>query len=175
MRPFGRLSRVTLSAVSSLMLIVSAHELDAQARTSDTSFARWMNAQGFQSWTTVRPVRGNSAPRYPDQLRRQGIEGAVLVSFVVDTAGVPNMFEVIAASHEQFRTSVLAALTSARFVPAQINGNKVKQLVQMPFTFTLAGRGAPRAEADTSHRTVSCPSGACPVYRLEGVVTTAMP
>lgn len=178
MLPDTRMWRPTLSALFSLALIVSTHDLGAQARTTDTSFTAWMTAQGFRSWTTARALPGNSAPRYPDQLRREGIEGTVLVAFVVDTVGVPDMFEVLTSSHELFRTSVLTALTSARFTPAQINGNKVKQLVQMPFTFTfaLAGRaGGGGAEPDTAHRTMPCANGRCPVFRLARVVSTANP
>ena len=97
----------------------------------------------------VTPVAGNPAPRYPDALRAAGIEGSVLVMFVVDTSGHPDMssLKVIRSTDEAFTTAVRNALPNMKFKPAEIdNGRKVKQLLQMPFEFNLAGHAA-RANA----------------------------
>jgi TonB family protein len=81
----------------------------------------------------------NPAPRYPELLRTAGVEGTVLAQFVVDTAGHPMLdtFKVLRSAHDLFTQSVRDALATMRFSPAEIGGRKVRQLVQMPFPFTI--------------------------------------
>lgn len=78
-------------------------------------------------------------PRYPDMLRSANIEGEVVAQFVVDTTGRAEMssFKVIKSSHDLFVSSVRSALQQMRFFPAEVGGRKVRQLVQMPFVFSL--------------------------------------
>ena len=93
----------------------------------------------FQVEKQVAPHPGNPGPRYPDMLRSANVEGEVLAQFVVDTTGRADMgtFKVLKSSHDLFTNSVRAVLPNMRFYPAEIGGRKVKQLVQMPFQFTL--------------------------------------
>jgi len=93
----------------------------------------------FQVDKAVSPRPGNAAPRYPDMLRDAKVEGEVLTQFVVDETGAPDMstFRVLKSSHELFTATVQAALPNERFYPAELKGRKVKQLVQMPFQFSL--------------------------------------
>ena len=93
----------------------------------------------FQVEKQVAPHAGNPAPRYPDMLRSANVEGEVLAQFVVDTTGRADMstFKVLKSSHDLFTNAVRAVLPQMRFYPAEIGGRKVKQLVQMPFQFTL--------------------------------------
>lgn len=93
----------------------------------------------FQVEKPVAPVPGTGSPRYPDILRSAGVEGEVLAQFVVDTTGrveVPS-FKVIRKSHDLFEAAVRGALPQMRFLPAEVGGRKVKQLVQQPFVFAL--------------------------------------
>ena len=81
----------------------------------------------------------NQPPVYPNQLRAANIEGQVVAKFVVDTTGRADMrtFEVIKSDHEAFTSAVRNSLPNMRFFPAEVGGRKVKQLVQMPFQFSL--------------------------------------
>lgn len=90
----------------------------------------------FQVTTTVRQVSGKP-PAYPQVLREAHVGGRVLVQFVVDTAGVPEIgtFKVLESSHALFSDAVREALPSMRFEPATIGGRRVRQVVQQPFTF----------------------------------------
>ena len=76
-------------------------------------------------------------PRYPDILKSAGVEGEVLAQFVVDTTGraETNTFKVLKTSHELFASAVRNALPNMKFLPAEVGGRKVKQLVQQPFVF----------------------------------------
>jgi protein TonB len=93
----------------------------------------------FQVEKPVAPIPGTGNPKYPDILRQAGVEGDVLVTFVVDTSGRadPSTFKVIRATHELFANAVKQALPAMRFTAAEVAGKKVKQLVQQPFSFTI--------------------------------------
>lgn len=93
----------------------------------------------FQVEQQVTPLPGNPAPRYPDVMRRAGIEGEVLAQFVVDTLGRADMssFKVLKSTHQLFTGAVANSLPNMRFHTAEVGGKKVKQLVQMPFQFNL--------------------------------------
>lgn len=84
-------------------------------------------------------VPGSSPPAYPEALRRAGVEGEVLASFVVDTVGRADMgtFVVQRATHELFSRAVREAVSRQRFVPARVGGRPVRQLVLQPFAFTI--------------------------------------
>jgi len=92
----------------------------------------------FQVEKSVSIVAG-AAPHYPDVLRAAGVNGKVLGQFVVDTNGraLPETFRVLSSTHDLFTQSVKAALPDIRFAPATIRGKPVRQLVQMPFDFTI--------------------------------------
>ncbi|HEV8235234.1 MAG TPA: M56 family metallopeptidase [Gemmatimonadaceae bacterium] len=94
----------------------------------------------FQVQKPVAPVPGNQAPRYPDLLRRANVEGTVLAQFIVDENGLADStsFTVLRSTHDLFTNAVLSSIKSFRFSPAELNGQRVKQLVQMPFQFSLS-------------------------------------
>ena len=81
-------------------------------------------------------------PFYPDSLLRAGIEGRVLVEFVVDSSGQPEMdtFGEVLSTDVRFTDAVRRAVSQARFTPAVVGGRKVRQLVQLPFRFVVPAR-----------------------------------
>lgn len=95
----------------------------------------------------------SAAPRYPEALRAENIEGSAIVQFVVDTTGLADTasFLVLQASHEEFVMSVRTALPGMRFTPARSSGQVVRQLVQIPFLFRIetASFAADTMAADT--------------------------
>lgn len=84
-------------------------------------------------------IPGVRPPAYPESLRSAGIEGKVVVEFVVDERGQPvqGSIRVVRSDNDLFADAVRAALGRLRFTPAEVGGKKVSQLVQMPFVFTL--------------------------------------
>jgi protein TonB len=81
----------------------------------------------------------SAAPMYPELLRARSVEGGVIVQFVVDTTGRADTtsFQVLQTSHQEFAMSVRTALPGMRFAPAEANGTRVRQLVQIPFLFRI--------------------------------------
>lgn len=82
---------------------------------------------------------GNAPPLYPTVLRDAGVEGKVIATFVVSEVGQAEDSTVrfVSSDNPLFDDAVRTALRRMRFVPAEIGGKKVRQLVQMPFVFTL--------------------------------------
>jgi TonB family protein len=94
----------------------------------------------YQVEKPVSPIAGNRAPRYPDILRSANVEGQVLAQFIVDENGMADStsFVVLRSTHDLFTNAVLSSIGSFRFNPAEVGGKRVKQLVQMPFQFSLS-------------------------------------
>jgi periplasmic protein TonB len=90
--------------------------------------------------TVATRLPESAAPRYPAELLEQRVEGQAIVQFVVDTSGRADSgsFEVVVSSHPGFTQSVREALPGMRFAPARIGTTKVRQLVELPFTFKVA-------------------------------------
>jgi TonB family protein len=94
----------------------------------------------FQVEQPVIPAAGSSAPRYPDLLRHANVEGEVLAQFVVGPDGRADVgsFKVLKSTHDLFTKAVREALPQMRFTPAKVGGKAVRQLVQQPFSFSIA-------------------------------------
>ena len=90
--------------------------------------------------TVATRLPESAAPRYPAELLEQRVEGQAIVQFVVDTTGRADAtsFAVIVSSHPGFTQSVRDALPGMKFTPARIGTTKVRQLVELPFTFNIA-------------------------------------
>lgn len=94
----------------------------------------------------VVPSPENPAPGYPRALRSAALEGAVVVVFVVDSSGrvEDGSVRVLEATHPQFADAVRRWLPRTRYVPAEIRGTRVRQLVQQRVEFTLRAGHGPR-------------------------------
>jgi protein TonB len=88
----------------------------------------------------VGVVPGSTPPRYPEVLRSSGVEGKVIAQFVVDEQGraEEGSLRFVRSDNQLFEDAVRVALVRMRFIPAEIGGVQVRQLVQMPFVFTLS-------------------------------------
>src|SRR5579859_5707291 len=77
----------------------------------------------------VLPYPDNTPPRYPASLQTMGVEGEVVMRFVVDTLGrvEPSSAKVVLSTHDLFERAVREALANARFHPAEIGGMRVRQ------------------------------------------------
>jgi protein TonB len=97
-------------------------------------------------WTEAavdRPVSivACPAPEYPAALRVAGIDGRVVLEFVVDTLGSvePASIRVLESTRRDFEASAAEAVRRCRFEPARIGNGPVRQLVRQGVTFRLAG------------------------------------
>jgi hypothetical protein len=89
------------------------------------------------------PARSDSLsrpqPLYPETLLFTGVTGQVLAEFVVDTLGHVELdtFGVIMSTNPKFTQAVQRALPDWAYAPAMLNGKRVRQLVQQPFSFVV--------------------------------------
>jgi TonB family protein len=97
---------------------------------------------------SVRAVPGSAAPRYPDILKTAGVEGAVLVSFVVDRTGDVDAgsIKILRSTHSLFAKAVTTALPQMHFLPAILHNEVVRQAVRLPITFSMMGSPLATAE-----------------------------
>lgn len=82
-------------------------------------------------------------PRYPDMLRQAGIEGNVILEFIVDSAGQvePQSIHVLSASSRAFEAPARLVVLGSRFRPGRIRGVPVRVLVRQSLTFTIEPDG----------------------------------
>jgi protein TonB len=87
----------------------------------------------------VTPCAGAPTPRYPETLRDAGIEGEVVLEFVVDTMGRADLgsIRVLSTPSDVFVVSVRDALAATRYHPALVGGQRVRQIVRQGFVFSL--------------------------------------
>jgi len=106
------------------------------AAPADTG-GRALRSDEVEKLATLVP--GTATPAYPDVLRAVRIEGDVVIEFVVDTLGRAELagLQVVSSTNPRFTESVLRAMTTARFLPAEAGGARVRQLVRLPFAFSL--------------------------------------
>lgn len=89
------------------------------------------------------PARGDSLsrpqPSYPEALLFSGVNGHVLAEFVVDSLGRVEIETVgiITSTNPQFTAAVRRVLPDWDYAPAMLNGKRVRQLVQQPFSFVV--------------------------------------
>ena len=74
---------------------------------------------------------------YPEFARRAGIEGQVVVQFVVDERGNVVDPVVLRSPNELLSEAALSAVRQARFTPGQQRGRPVKVRFAVPVTFRL--------------------------------------
>jgi len=75
-------------------------------------------------------------PQYPLDLRQAGIDGEVVVQFLVDAKGNVRNVKIIRSTNPGFDENVLRAVRTWRFEPGKKNGKKVTTRVQVPIPFT---------------------------------------
>lgn len=88
----------------------------------------------------VAAYRGNPRPQYPGFLMDAGVEADVDVRFVVDSTGHVDAesVEFPQKVHHLFVASVRRALLRSRFLPAEVDGHRVPQLVSQRYSFVMA-------------------------------------
>ncbi len=87
------------------------------------------------------PHAGNAAPSYPEAMAQRQIRGSVIAMFVVGEDGRPEMrtLQMLSTSDSAFMRTVGDALREWRYDPAEREGARVRQVVQITFQFGVAG------------------------------------
>ncbi len=88
----------------------------------------------------VVALSGYRTPRYPESMRAMGVETTINATFIVDTLGRIESGSLTFGDspYPQFFQAVRDALANARFRPAEVHGQRVRQLVSQAFVFSLS-------------------------------------
>jgi protein TonB len=118
-------------------------DLRTHASGRDALMPRPVPPDGVYSTHQVEKIavalHGNPQPYYPDQLRQARVQGRVSVEFIVDTTGRADTtsLRVVRSQHVLFTDAVRAVLPYLYFLPAEVDGRKVRMRVLQPFSFVL--------------------------------------
>ena len=74
---------------------------------------------------------------YPEIIKRAGIQGKVLIGFIVDKNGDVESVEVIKSVNEQLDEIALNAVKELKFIPGKQRGKPVKVKMTIPIEFRL--------------------------------------
>jgi TonB family protein len=88
----------------------------------------------------------SAAPVYPPDLEARGVEGHVIIRFVVDSTGRVDLGSLLTveATHVAFDHAVREALPLMHFRPAMVGARPVRQLAEQLFRFEI-----PKAKPNT--------------------------
>jgi len=101
---------------------------------ADTGIIEWRKVE-------VKPKRlNNPTPKYPDKAKHSGIEGHVMIEFIIDTTG--DVWEgtarIVSAKPEGvFEEAALEAIYKWKFSPGMMGNKKVRVLWTQPIAFRL--------------------------------------
>jgi len=95
----------------------------------------------FMESSVEEPPEVLSGPtlRYPAWLREQGIQGRVVVQFIVDSLGraEPSSIKVIETPNAGFDSTAAHYVRHARFKPGIVHGRPVRVLINLPIDFKV--------------------------------------
>lgn len=75
--------------------------------------------------------------RYPEQARRLGLEGTVVVKALITTAGKAEQCNIVESDNALFNADALHGIQQMRFTPARQNDHTVACWIYIPVKFTL--------------------------------------
>ena len=85
----------------------------------------------------VPRARAQPAPVYPSSLRNAGVEGNVMVEFLVDESGNAYDPVIVSATRREFEEPALRAVARWKFEPGFKNGRRVRFRMSVPLVFHL--------------------------------------
>jgi TonB family protein len=124
-------------------------------------------------------ARFQARPQYPFEMRRAGINGEVVVDFVVDTNGEVQNAYAVRSSQREFEAAAVQAVMKWKFKPGKKGGQDVNTHMQVPIVFSLGGqtRPSPPLQPTRSDAAPAGSAGANPSVNLSPfhVVGTGSP
>jgi TonB family protein len=76
--------------------------------------------------------------QYPEELIREGVEGAVLLLLIVDEDGAVDSISIAQPLHPALDASAMEAVRQFRFSPARANGENVAVMLHYEYRFSLS-------------------------------------
>lgn len=96
------------------------------------------NVFDLASLDQIPVARFQARPVYPSEMRRAGVNGQVIVGFIVDAQGNVRDAQSVRSTHRDFETAAIEAVMKWKFRPGKKGGVAVNTRMQVPIGFTLA-------------------------------------
>lgn len=87
--------------------------------------------------TPPQPVADQVRPVFPAALRRKGVAGSAVLSFVVTPEGVTRDIRLISATQAAFANAAIEAVKQWRYIPAKKGSHAVNCAMEIPVVFNL--------------------------------------
>jgi TonB family protein len=88
-------------------------------------------------------VKESGEPVYPEEAKKNGIEGKVFVKVLIDKNGSAKKAVILKSDNEIFNNAAIDAAKSSKFSPAMQKGKPIAVWVVLPYRFDL---GTPKSE-----------------------------
>lgn len=85
---------------------------------------------------------------YPEEARRNGIQGRMVLEFIVERDGSTSNIHVAESLHPLCDSAAVAALEDTHFVPGRQSGKEVRVRMRLPVRFKLVGLPSKQQTAD---------------------------
>ena len=124
--------------------VATAQRREAEARQAEEARVAKVSANAtyaLRELDTAPKPTVRRAPVYPFSLRRAGITGDALISFVVGSDGSIRQEEVVSATHPEFGEAALKAVQQWTFAPGQKAGMPVNVRLRVPIVFSISKDG----------------------------------
>ena len=82
-------------------------------------------------------LRSSREPRYPEDVRRDHLEGTVVLKATISSDGVPHSIHIVQSPHARLSDLASDALRSWRYRPGECDGSPVETYITAAFTFAL--------------------------------------
>lgn len=81
----------------------------------------------------------NENIRYPEQLKKDGVQGRVVMSFIVEVDGSISNIETLRSSNEEFEAEAIRVLQGMpKWKPGMHHGEPVNVMLVVPVNFRLS-------------------------------------
>jgi len=96
---------------------------------------------------------------YPEAAQRAGIEGRLVLEFIVEPDGTPSHIRVLQPLHALLDSAAVQALRRTTFIPGRQNGQTVRVRMRLPVRFELIDIDPVPADTTRQDSTVLPPGG----------------
>ena len=136
-----------------LTTVLTLYSMPSEAQTSKWEVPSKDSVEVFTDWDEPPMFPGGTAAlknflikntKYPTSLQKEGIQGRVLVSFIVNTNGKISDIIVVESVHPALDKEAIRVMKKMpKWSPGIVDGEKVIVFYRLPFNLKLRDKEAP--------------------------------
>ena len=115
------------------MSIPFSYDLDF----ADPAEAKAANLYRFFEVTDKPKMTSKEAPVYPEEAKKSGTEGTVVLTITIDELGKVEKVKVFAGVSPELDQAAIESAEKCEFEPAKMDGKPVKVKMNIPYRFRL--------------------------------------